>query len=363
MVKLFGQNFTRRELMRRIGDVSQVGGVKHYLLWDGNQQGVEAVDFRTGTGFSFTVLPGRGMDISYAEYQGKSLCWRSPTGEVAASYFEPEGFGWLRNFFAGLLTTCGLSYFGEPCTDEGQSLGLHGRASNIPARNVCAAGEWQNDEYVMWVTGEIRETTVFGENLCLKRKISTKLGENRFFIQDKVENLGWEKTPLMVLYHFNGGYPVVDGGGRLLCPKVSFVPRDEDAKVEAEKHDQFLPPTPHFRERVYYIDCKPDEEGNVYAALVNKNFNHGEGFGFYIKYKKEQLPVLVEWKMNGEGHYVVGVEPATNRVEGRHKERTSGTLKFLEPGEICHFDLEVGVLSSNEEIAEFERKINNVIKG
>ncbi len=25
------------------------------------------------------------------------------------------------------------------------------------------------------------------------------------------------------------------------------------------------------------------------------------GFGFYVKYKKEQLPQFIEWKMMGEG--------------------------------------------------------------
>ena len=45
----------------------------------------------------------------------------------------------------------------------------------------------------------------------------------------------------------------------------------------------------------------------------------------------DHTPVLVEWKMMGEGMYVVGVEPANCRVEGRVKERERGTLEMLDP--------------------------------
>ncbi|MCK4417277.1 MAG: DUF4432 family protein, partial [Candidatus Latescibacteria bacterium] len=77
MSKLYGKAFTKRELLRYIGDISQVGGVKRYWLGEGRAAGIEAVEFRTGSGLNFTVLPGRGMDISFAEYRGTPLCWRS----------------------------------------------------------------------------------------------------------------------------------------------------------------------------------------------------------------------------------------------------------------------------------------------
>ncbi|HEX30258.1 TPA: DUF4432 family protein, partial [Candidatus Poribacteria bacterium] len=77
MIKLYGREFTRGELLRYVGDISQIAGLKRYELSEGNERGVEAVEFRTGSGFNFVVLPGRGMDISFAEYNGIPLCWRS----------------------------------------------------------------------------------------------------------------------------------------------------------------------------------------------------------------------------------------------------------------------------------------------
>ena len=102
----------------------------------------------------------------------------------------------------------------------------------------------------------------------------------------------------------------------------------------------------------------PDADGYVHAALVNKKFRNGQGFGFYVKYLKSQLPRFSEWKMNGEGTYVVGIEPANCLVEGRAKERERGTLQFLQPGERREYDLEIGVLTSIEDIEALESLVS-----
>ena len=122
----------------------------------------------------------------------------------------------------------------------------------------------------------------------------------------------------------------------------------------------FGAPTVGFSEQVYFHDVAPDADGFVHSALINKEFNDGQGFGFYIKYRKEQLPVLIEWKMTGEGIYVIGMEPGTNRVDGRSLERKEGRLIFLKPGETRSYHLEIGVLAGQEEIAAFEDKVDSI---
>ena len=178
MINLYGEEYHRLQLLRHVGDISQIAGVKQYELASGSEKGVTGVDFRTGSGLNFSVLPDRGLDISYAEYNGIPLCWRSSTGDVAPTYYEPEGNGWLRGFFGGLLTTCGMTYLGEPDTDGEESLGLHGRVSYIPAQNVWIDSRWEGDRYIMWAQGKVTETTVYGENLCRTRRIWTELGAN-----------------------------------------------------------------------------------------------------------------------------------------------------------------------------------------
>jgi len=368
MARLFGREMSRKEILRRVGDLSQLGGVRLLRLEDGPEAGVRAIDFRTGSGLNFTVLPDRGMDISWAEYKGMPLCWHSATGQVGPWFYEPEGFGWLRSFYGGLLVTCGLTYMGPPCEDpEAENpvssapccdtsriyLGLHGRASNIPARNVKADGEWRGDEFLMWAEGRVREAIVFGEVLELRRRVEAFLGERRLFVRDFVENVGYVKAPLMILYHINLGFPVLEEGSRLLAPVEGVEPRDEEARRGLEEFDRFSGPVGGFREQVYFLELRPDPEGFVKVALVNERL----GLGVYVKYRKEQLPKFVEWKMMGEGVYVVGVEPANSLVLGRAEVRRRGELDILSPGERREFELEIGVLDGLDEIREFEASL------
>lgn len=355
MVKLYGRSYSKAELLERVGSMSQVGGIRRYTLADGSEKGVEAAHFRTGTGFNFEVLLSRGMDIALGDYRGVPLSWTSSTGTVAPEYFEPEGLGWFRSFHGGLLVTCGLTYLGAPSVDQGKSLGLHGRVSNIPAKSVWVDAEWQGDDYVMWAEGKVQETAVFGENVLLKRRIWTKLGEDRLFIHDVVENLGFEPVEHMCLYHVNIGFPIVGEGAQLLSPSVSVTPRDRESGEGKEEYAKFSEPIKGYHEKVYYHEMNADKDGSVYAALVNRTL--GEGFGIYVKYKKEELPRFVEWKMMGQGTYVVGMEPSNCFVDGRARERDRGTLTYLAPGERKEYNLETGVLSTKVSIEDIEARI------
>ena len=78
MAKLFGKELSKRELLARIGDILQVAGAKECIVNNGNGNGVKAVDFKTGSGLNFTVLPGRGMDIAQCDYKGVPIAWMSP---------------------------------------------------------------------------------------------------------------------------------------------------------------------------------------------------------------------------------------------------------------------------------------------
>jgi len=378
MPYLFGRYWTRAELMKHVGDIDQIGGARRIMLVEGNEAGCEAVLFRTGTGLSFTCLAGRALDISSAEFCGRSLCWRSQTGDIAAPYFEPDGLGWLRSFYGGLVITCGMSYAGaphqdtssregEPCWDPEAgkwiptgSLGLHGRVSNIPAKNLYVDGEWQGDEYVFWAQGKIREAVVFGANLVLKRKVSAKLGENKIWIHDEVTNEGWEPQEHQFLYHCNLGFPLVWDDSEYLINSRETKPRDEVAAPHLDTWAQFPAPIPHQPELVYYHDVATDEEGNTIVGFARPNANDCCALGIYIKYNKNQLPFFTQWKMPAEGTYVTGLEPANCLVEGRVKDRREGRLRVLQPGETAVYDLEIGVLNTPEEVEQIKAAIQKL---
>ena len=362
MANLYGSIVRKLDLLAHVGDISQVARIKPYRLVEGLEDGVLALDVTTGSGLAYTVLPGRGMDISSASYNGRSLAWRSPTTDTHPAYFDHEGEGgrgWLRSFYGGLVVTCGLTWAGANATENGQPFGLHGRVSNLPATNVHWDGEWEGDDYVMTIRGKMRQATVFGENLQITRTISSRLGEKRLFLHDVVENLGTERTEHMMLYHINIGFPVVNYGARLLAPTLSATPRDSEADKGQDRFTHFQAPESGFKEQVYFHEFALSPDGRVTTAIVDDTTPSADGgapgIGVYCSYSPAQLPRFIEWKMMGSGTYVVGMEPANCMVMGRPHDRAEGALQFLEPGEKREYQLEIGVLSGPEEIAQQER--------
>jgi hypothetical protein len=65
------------------------------------------------------------------------------------------------------------------------------------------------------------------------------------------------------------------------------------------------------------------------------------GFGVKIGFDTSEFPWLTQWKMMGQGEYVVGIEPANCRVLGRHAEREAGRLQTIEPGETRRFSVKM----------------------
>src|SRR3989304_4981179 len=84
-----------------------------------------------------------------------------------------------------------------------------------PSRAVNYSAAWGGDEYRREVSGEVRQTRVFGENLVMRRHISTALGSNRICIEDVVTNGGFTPPPQMILYHVNIGFPLLNERSRL----------------------------------------------------------------------------------------------------------------------------------------------------
>ena len=350
MAQLFGRSWTRQELREYVSQMSQLGGVRLGELQNGSARGVRTAEFETGAGFSFTVLLDRGMDIGAAKFEGASLAWESSTGPVQPAFYEPEGLGWLRTFHGGLLATCGLTYAGAPTVDEGEELGLHGRINHLPAGEVWADGGWRGDEYEMWVRGRMRQTVVFGEDLTLTRRISARLGESRLVIRDVVENEGFQRTPHMMLYHCNFGFPLLAAGTELVSAASKVTPRDEVAASGYDIHATYEAPVDGYKEQVFYHDMVPNAQGYVTVILANRAYSGGQGLGAYVRYRQAELPRFIQWKNVCKGTYVTGLEPANCLVEGRDKDRQRGILQFLEPGEQREYILEIGVLPNNAAI-------------
>jgi len=352
MALLFGQEYSKHEILSRVGDLSQVAGIRLMELQDGFERALRIADVRTGSGLRFQVSIDRGMDISLADYKGCPLAWRSANGDVHPSYFDPRGTGWARSFPGGLMTGCGMSFLGAPCIDAGEELGLHGRLSNLPASEVRTETRWEDNTCIMQLHGSVRESGLFKENLLLRRTIETRLGESRITIHDHVKNEGYQTAPLMMLYHINVGWPLVDDGSRLLLNAKSMKPRDAEAEKGVDEATSFSSPIPGYREQVFFHDLRADADGFATALLLSSKRH----MGLYVRFRQKELPRYIEWKMTGQGTYVVGMEPANCGVGGRAKERAAGTLQFLEPGEDRLFFVQLGIIEGEDELSSFIAK-------
>jgi hypothetical protein len=368
MVNLFGRELTRREVAERSGALSQFAGVRLMVLGDGVERGIRMLEFRTGSGLRFTILIDRAFDIADCESNGQAIGWHSPSGfrhPGLHDYEGEQGLGWARSF-SGLMLTCGLDHILGPEETPADTYFypgkksvrqmLHGRVSTIPARLAGYGEHWVGDRCVLWAEGEVRQAAVFGEDLRLIRRIEADLGGDEIRIFDRVVNHGFYRTPHMLLYHVNVGYPVLDEGARYLAP-ISDVLWAAHAGEGYEKQGvgyRTAPgPRSNFSEQVWEHEPTADAAGLVAVAIVNDRI----GLGFEVETKKAELPCLYQWQHFQSGAYVMGIEPATHHVLGDNAARERGEMIWLEHGEERRYDLVFRVLRGSETIASTETRI------
>ena len=343
-------NIPEDEIKRYVGRLDQVAGIKTFILQDGKAWCSRCASIYNGSGLEFNVYLDRCMDISSARYKGIPLGWRSTPGDVAPFYYEAEGIRWLRSYFGGLLTTCGLTNVGPPCErSELTGDGLHGRISNTPAEDVCVERKWVEGKYELILRGKMRQSALFMENLVLEREIKTFLGAKSLWIKDVVTNEGFRRSPFMMLYHINLGWPVVNEKARVCIPAKATIPRDKPAEAGPDPWYVITSPADEYPERVYFHTVEENLD-EVTIGIYHPEKLFEEDFrGVYIKYNPKKLPKLVQWKMLGAGEYVIGLEPSTAGVLGRDETERRGEMDYLLPGEVRTYKVEIGVITSSME--------------
>lgn len=345
MAELYGREYSRAELERFTGRLDQVAGIVPLELAEGFSRGVRALAVTTGSGFAFTAIADRALDVASATFEGIPLCWRSCNAIAASAYYDPQGAAWLRTFFGGLFTTCGLTNSGPAGSDRYGTFGLHGRINAVPAEAVSYETRWQGSDCVFDVRGTMRETTIFGEELQMERLLRTRLGSNRLELHDLVTNVGSKRTPHMILYHCNGGFPILDEAGRLYVSQRGVSPRDAEAAKGLAEWDRGGLPDATFAEQVFVHEPIACADGRAAVVLDNPALRDGRGLALAIRFDLSQLPAFFSWRMLGAGTYVMGMEPGNcPTVDGRVEAEKRGTLPFLEPGETRQYDLEFEVV-------------------
>ena len=335
----------RRNLQAYVGNIQQLAYVRPLVFADGRATGLSAWQVRNGP-LEYTILSGKCLDISELSYKGINLSFLAKPGLMGRNHFDTHGQEALRSIMGGFLFTSGMENICAPCIDQGVEYPMHGRLRSTPAEHVGADACWDADEYQIVVKGEMREAELFGENLLLRRRIETIYGQSSFRIIDEVTNEAFRPEPLMLLYHFNIGYPLLSESCRLILPSLQVEPRDEISSRKAERCLTMESPQENEPDSVFGHDLATDAEGNTFAAVWNEALN----LGLKISFNKKQLPMFFEWKSTAAGDYALGLEPANSSVLGRLEHQRRGDLHMIEPFateryalEICIFDTQAAL--------------------
>ncbi|UXN76061.1 DUF4432 family protein (plasmid) [Devosia sp. A8/3-2] len=112
--------------------------------------------------------------------------------------------------------------------------------------------DWSTDIPIIWAEGVVRQSSVFGENLVLRRRIVVDVFGRAIRIDDAVENRGFRPTPHAILYHINFGYPFLDQVTRIsgdLTHDIVSAFNSEDKRPR----DDFVD---YYRRRRSFLICR-----------------------------------------------------------------------------------------------------------
>ncbi len=344
----------RKDLFKYTGSLQQLVYARPVTFEEGRIKGNSAIEVKCGDLF-FHVMVDKCLDISDLSYKGMNLTFLSKPGLTGRNHYDTNGGEAQRSIMGGLFFTCGYENIGAPCQFEGKDLPMHGRMRSTPAEHVSADVVECGDTVKVVIKGEIREAELFGENLVLRRTISCVLGENTITVEDEVENQSFREEPLMLMYHCNAGYPLLDENVVVTLPVQNTVGRNEWSDAHLDRWNLMEAPKDNEPEYVFIHEMKKTQ-GLTPAMLANPV----KETALLIEYDGSNLPYFMHWKSVASGDYVVGLEPSNSLVHGRLYHEEKKDLHKLGAFEKENFTLKFTVLSGKEEIEAQAKRIQEI---
>ena len=348
--------------VNKFENIHQIGGIQTAVMapafGGSTDSGCRVALVNTGSGLRFTVALDRGGDIVDAFYNQHSLTYLSPNGLKPPSHAYHQGFDWIANWPAGLVTTCGPHAIGAPHTEDGLDTGLHGHHSNNPARlDAIVNPDLDKGKTEMMLTMVIRDSRVFGPVFEVRRQIRCVLGEPRITICDEVTNIGDEKVAHNWLYHANVGYPLLDEGAKFIyrgraeywpAPEPPAKPLSDAALNRLKRVEGGMAEHVGFGERGVVVEAKPDRKGLCHVGIINSKL----GLGLELEYSPKCLPRVANWQhYSPRGCYVAGIEPFNGSLMGKANDRFRGAEPYLRPGQTKKYELTIKALGCAQDIA------------
>ncbi len=233
-----GVGGARADMLAHMGSLQQAAYTRPIEYQEGRAHGLKAIEVKNGP-LRFVSMADRALDVCQFEYRGENLTFLSKPGLNGRNQFDTNGLEAQRSIMGGLFFTCGFENICAPyVTPEGGkypagSFPMHGRIRTTPAEHVSSDAHWTAEgDYVLEVSGEMREAELFGENLVMRRKITSVYGQPSITVEDEVTNESFRDEPLMWMYHCNFGWPLLAEGAEVVIPSRKATPRDETTAAD-----------------------------------------------------------------------------------------------------------------------------------
>jgi hypothetical protein len=347
----------KMEILGNVGSMQQLAFVRPVVFTEGRAANLPAYAVKNGP-ISFTVMAGKGLDIADFSYKGINVNFFSKPGLMGRNHFDTNGGEALRSIMGGLFFTCGLENICAPCQVNGKEYPMHGRMRTTPAEHVSCDASWIGDKYHLRIRGEMREAELFGENLVLRRSIETILGDKSTIIRDEIENESFREEPMMLLYHFNIGYPLLSEKCRVILPTKDVRPREAASAPHVARWAEFEAPKANEHEYVFIHELAADKGGNTFAAVFNDELK----IGLKLEFNKNDLPYFMQWKSVGAGDYVLGLEPSNSSVYGKLFHLENKNLHMLGSFSKEVIEIKLTVLDGEPDLIETRRRREELIQ-
>ena len=249
------------------------------------------------------------LDIVWVKYKGVNVSFLSKNG------LNDGTRDFVGNFEGGFLYTCGMDNV-SACVDGKP---VHGSLHY----KKCDFAYAYEQNGVIYVCGEVKETALFGKNLVMKRCFA--VSENAILINDTLENQGYSKADYVLLYHVNYGYPFLDECLEMEIPAIASDPLTEVAATNKADMFRITAPIDGGEEHVYYHTLS---EGKV--RLVNAE----RQMAIEMLYNVQDFPFTLEWKSMISGDYALGIEPSLTRFD-------KFQMKTLQPSESKTYQIKI----------------------
>ena len=296
----------------KINSLSQIASIRRYTITEGSAKGLDFIDIDNGN-IRFLLNVSKALDITQLYHKGVNMSFLSKNSLTKREL----AFG--DRFEGGMLYTCGFDNFGGRDGYE-----THGTFHNTPAEVVRA--ECTNNEIV--VEANIRNSTLFGKNLLIRRKITTKVGSSKIDLCDELINESYRDEEYCVLYHFNVGYPMLDNGGKVIADVSEIKARNDWANENISTAFFIEDDVPNKQETCYFVKLNTPK-----ITYVNEKINRE----LTLSYTMDTLPCFTLWKSMASGDYALGLEPCTSELDDNFER------KIVKAGESVKFELSLSV--------------------